>query len=257
MNVLRIITLFLALAAASAGGPGPASAKDEIDCLLCHGEMIEGLQVHTAVSMGCPSCHVGIDAADVPHRITNSVKRGLLADQPELCFSCHDSKMFTNKFKHPALDMGCSSCHNPHGSKNARLLTTTVPELCFGCHDRGMFTRKVMHGPVSAGLCLQCHTPHSSRTDSLLLAEPVRICCLCHAQILSKPHLISGTAGKGHPLGAGKDHGEKRKIKDPARKGKRFTCASCHDPHSGDSPQMIRFPMQSSMDICGNCHSAR
>lgn len=239
----------------------PASAaaapESEIDCLGCHGDLTAGMTEHAALAMGCRACHAGIDAGDVPHRITNGAKRGLASDLPGLCYGCHNEQRFVNKQVHAALTMGCGSCHNPHGSKHPRLMTTGVPELCFGCHDRGLFARREQHGPSAAGMCLHCHDPHAARHDKLLVTDPVRLCSNCHASVLEKPHLISGMGGKGHPVGTGKKGGEKRRLKDPARPGRSFSCISCHDPHSADMPKMIRFPMISVMDICANCHYNR
>ena len=249
---IRIIAFALLLFAAASAGP--AYARDEIDCLACHGELTAGLKAHTALSMGCVSCHGGIDASEIPHRIINSMKRGLLADPPRLCYSCHDEKNFVNKHIHPALETGCGSCHNPHASRTGMLLKAPVPELCNGCHDRALFTKNVQHGPAAAGLCLKCHDPHSSRYASLLVTEPVRLCGMCHATALSERHLINGTAGKGHPVGMVKEMDDRKRIKDPFRKGKRFCCVSCHDPHSADTAFLVRFPMKSAMEICKNCH---
>lgn len=252
---IRLIALVLLMGGAISAGR--SDAKEETDCLTCHGELIAGQKPHAAVTMGCASCHAGIDAAEVPHRTTNSVKRGLLAAPPQLCYGCHDEKTFTNKHVHPALEMGCGSCHNPHASRNSRLLKTPVPELCYECHDRAVFTRKFQHGPVAAGLCLQCHNAHSSRNDSLLVTSPVRLCGQCHTAVLSRQHLLSSTDGKGHPVGAVKETTNRKGIKDPVRKGKRFCCISCHDPHSANADSLVRFPMNSPMDICGNCHTGK
>ncbi len=237
-------------------GTGDAVAEAEVDCLACHGDLTAGKKAHTAVSLGCTTCHVAVDATEIPHRITNSVKRGLTAEPPRLCHTCHDKSAFELKHVHPALEMGCPTCHNPHASEQPNLLTAPVPELCTGCHDRAVFTKKFQHGPVAAGLCTQCHSPHASRYASLLTRPPVQLCGACHAATLIDRHLISGKEGKGHPLGADDGPG-RRKVKDPFRKGRRFCCVSCHDPHSSDAHYMVRFPMETPLDICKNCHASR
>jgi predicted CXXCH cytochrome family protein len=206
--------------------------------------------------MGCPTCHSGIDASDVPHKVTNGRKRGLSEDQPRICYGCHDEKKFTDEHVHPALLGGCTNCHQVHSSKNAKLLSSPVPEICFTCHDRSGFTRKNQHGPAAAGRCLDCHVPHAASDKALLGRRVVTLCLSCHPGVRTETHLVSAVGKKGHPIGLGKEGGEKRR-RDPNRAGKRFSCASCHDPHSADMPMMIRFPASSAMGICPQCHKGR
>ncbi len=77
--------------------------------------------------------------------------------------------------------MSCSSCHNPHGSTNVRLLKTgdSVSELCTKCHadKRGPFLWE--HAPVRQG-CTTCHDPHGSQNDSMLVAKLPLLCQRCH-----------------------------------------------------------------------------
>ena len=59
--------------------------------------------------------------------------------------------------------MSCSSCHNPHGSTNVRMLRagTDINESCTTCHaeKRGPFLWE--HAPVMEN-CVTCHDPHGS-----------------------------------------------------------------------------------------------
>ena len=238
----------------------PASA-DEVDCMKCHAALVVRQKVqHAAVQMGCPSCHSGItDALKVPHTKTTTFPKGLSADQPDLCYGCHDKEKFTKKHVHPAIGMGCTSCHNPHASQNEKLLVATVPDLCFNCHDKADFTRKNVHVPVEGGMCLDCHDPHSSDSYWLLQKDQLELCTGCHDTITKKPHVISGFGpAKGHPLGAPRKDKKTKKMKlpeDPARKGKPFACSSCHNPHSSDSIHLFRYPAKSAMELCVNCHN--
>jgi len=220
----------------------------EVDCLLCHGDLAKGKVVHAAVAMGCPTCHTAIDAQEVPHKKTNKLAKGLSAEQPELCYGCHEKIKFTNKTVHPALSMGCTGCHNPHSSKNEKLLVAEPPALCFNCHDKAEFSRKNVHMPVAGGLCLTCHNPHSTGTMALLNKEPINVCLECHEAVGKRPHAISGFSSSGHPLG-------KKNAKDPKRPGKKFYCGSCHNPHSSDFMKLFRYKATSSMGICTNCHN--
>jgi len=146
---------------------------EEINCLLCHGQLAGEKVVHAAVQMGCPTCHTAIDAKDIPHKKTGAVSKGLSSEQPDLCFGCHDKAKFQKKTVHAAIGMGCTGCHNPHSSKNAKLLVSGQPDLCFNCHDRKSFMgKKAVHPPVRGGMCTACHNPHSTDTPKLLVSEP-------------------------------------------------------------------------------------
>ena len=222
----------------------PASAA-EINCLKCHGKLKQGKSVHKALNMGCTTCHSGIDASTIPHKKTTALAKGLSSEQPSLCYGCHDQSLFTKKTVHAALAMGCTACHNPHSSKNARLLTSVPPALCFTCHDKAEFTKKNVHKPVASGDCMTCHTPHSSDEIALLSRNPLDLCSQCHPDTPHGQHISSRQTGSSEQ-GTG--------PQDPARPGKPFYCGSCHNPHSTDSPLLFRFNAQSVSKLCLNCH---
>ena len=227
--------------------PAPAHAAD-INCLMCHEDLVKAKVVHAAAQMGCPTCHTAIDAQDVPHKKTNKISKGLSADQPDLCYGCHDKTKFTNKTVHAALSMGCTGCHNPHSSKNEKLLNAQPPDLCFNCHDKTEFTRKNVHAPVAGGMCLTCHNPHSTSAMALLNKEPVKVCLECHENVAKRPHAIAGFSSSGHPIG-------KKNAKDTKRPGKKFYCGSCHNPHSSDYMKLFRYKATSTMGLCAHCHT--
>ena len=78
--------------------------------------------------------------------------------------------------------MECSSCHNPHGSTNVRLLKTgnSINESCATCHaeKRGPFLFE--HAGVSGDSCATCHDPHGSNNDRMLVAKLPFLCQRCH-----------------------------------------------------------------------------
>lgn len=236
-----IVMLFLFLCFSS------GSSAAEIDCLTCHADLINKNVKHPAVDMGCPTCHSAVDAAEVPHKMKNKIKKGLTSDQPDLCYGCHDKSLFTKKTVHAAIGMGCTGCHNPHSSDKQKLLQSDVPALCFTCHDKAEFSKKNVHAPVASGACLKCHGPHSSDDIALLKKEPFSVCLDCHAAVEKKPHAIKGFKNAGHPLW-------KKDRKDPKRPDRPFYCGSCHNPHSSDSVRLFRYNASSTMGICTNCH---
>ena len=77
--------------------------------------------------------------------------------------------------------MACSSCHNPHGSTNVRLLRVGnwINETCVSCHaeKRGPFLFEHAAGRES---CASCHDPHGSSNDRMLVAKVPMLCQRCH-----------------------------------------------------------------------------
>jgi predicted CXXCH cytochrome family protein len=116
------------------------------------------------------------------------------------CLDCH-SDLMDKKFKHPAAEMDCGSCHAPHGE------STGKPHRLYD---------------VPNSLCLGCHEDKD------------------------KGHVV-----RGHPI---------EKAKDPIYPDRKFTCISCHNPHSSNQPHMFRYntkiPVYESVNysICAVCH---
>ncbi|HTF99045.1 MAG TPA: cytochrome c3 family protein [Nitrospirota bacterium] len=229
----------------------PLSAAEKSPCLKCHQKLVKGKVIHKAVEMGCEACHGAINAGTVPHKKTNTLPRGLSSDQPDLCYGCHDQAMFTKKNVHPAIGMGCTTCHNPHSSMNKKLLTSVIPALCFTCHDKAGFTAKFVHPPVAGGECLTCHSPHSTDGIALLLKKPVAVCLDCHPDAVHGQHAPS----RQPPVTEQASEDYKGPVlQDPARPGRPFYCGSCHNPHSGMSPMLFRFDVKTRKDLCIQCH---
>lgn len=91
----------------------------------------------------------------------------------EPCLKCHIDKRGPFVFEHAAVRVdGCETCHNPHGSTNARLLKR----------------------PVVFTICLECHTgapgfgrradPIPTQSPSHNMADPrYQNCTTCHVRI--------------------------------------------------------------------------
>lgn len=52
----------------------------------------------------------------------------------ESCTPCHRDQSRPFAFVHEALREGCVSCHQPHGSINAKMLVYRDNNLCLRCH---------------------------------------------------------------------------------------------------------------------------
>ena len=149
----------------------PVFAEDT-DCTKCHESLSKGKVIHQALSMGCTTCHSAIDTNTVPHKTLNRNSKGLSTKQLDLCYGCHDKSQFMKNNVHSAIVLGCTSCHDPHSSSDAKLLVSNLPELCFNCHEKNLIVGKNNSHQLTAGeMCTSCHNPHSTDAPQLLLTK--------------------------------------------------------------------------------------
>ena len=159
--------------------PLPLKQRNGV-CLSCHEDghrtYWTGSQ-HQRRGLACTNCHQ-------VHQVHNS--RFVKATEIETCFQCHKDKRakLMSFSRHPLAEgkMECSSCHNPHGSPNPKLMVeASVNETCYKCHadKRGPFLWE--HAPVREN-CATCHDPHGTSTFSMLKMRVPRLCQQCHAE---------------------------------------------------------------------------
>jgi DmsE family decaheme c-type cytochrome len=165
------------------GGPGtienplrmtPQRASEM--CATCHNRgdhaLWEGSQ-HDSRNVGCVTCH-SVHAPVGPSQIK-------AATQPQLCDSCHPDKIAKlDRSGHMPVREGkmeCTTCHNPHGATNVRLLRIgdSIGELCTSCHaeKRGPYLWE--HAPSRDG-CATCHDPHGTSNERMLVSKPPILC---------------------------------------------------------------------------------
>jgi predicted CXXCH cytochrome family protein len=108
--------------------------KDPAACFECHRQEQGEFQLpqHHPVlegKMNCVQCHD-------PHGSDILKPAGGLARTRlnESCAQCHREQTRPFVFEHPALREGCTVCHTPHGSINAKLLIQRDLNLCLRCH---------------------------------------------------------------------------------------------------------------------------
>ena len=189
-----------ALGCESCHGPGEAHASDpekvkpmQFDkisakavtdtCVTCHDRGMHALwkgSQHEARNVSCVSCHS-------VHQPKSAKAQLKTVNQQQQCMSCHRDKVAKlDRSGHMPVREGkmeCSSCHNPHGSTNVRLLKAgnTINESCATCHaeKRGPFLFE--HAGVSGDSCATCHDPHGSNNDRMLVAKLPFLCQRCHS----------------------------------------------------------------------------
>ena len=96
----------------------------------------------------------------------------------DACAQCHRKQHGPFVFEHEAVREGCNTCHRPHGSVNAKLLTERNAVLCMKCHfqqQQGagtVYIGGVNHTTfLSQGTCWSaaCHEAvHGSQVNSSL-----------------------------------------------------------------------------------------
>lgn len=107
--------------------------RDPETCFQCHLEMRGSfaLPYRHPIEEGkvsCGDCHN-------PHE-GRMIKGGSTspASANDTCFRCHTQQRGPHIFEHEALREGCTTCHNPHGSVNQKMLVSRNPDLCLRCH---------------------------------------------------------------------------------------------------------------------------
>lgn len=149
-------------------------------CVTCHDRKTHALWAgsqHDQRNVSCLTCH-SVHTPKGPSQLK-------AANEPALCATCHKNVVNRQyRVNHMPVREGkmrCSSCHNPHGSTNTKLLKTgtTVDEACSSCHaeKRGPYLWE--HAPV-ANACVTCHDPHGSNNERMLVAKVPFLCQRCH-----------------------------------------------------------------------------
>lgn len=224
--------------------PVPLDPKaDATVCLQCHEDKSKGKSVHSAIAMGCTTCHeirVNKDVTRV--KLTTTTAYGL-------CLTCHADKD-ASQIKgtvHPPAVRDCLKCHDPHTSDNKnQLLKATSGDkkdnLCLTCHNEGLNVpeKGSRHAALDSG-CDTCHVTHKTGPEPTLenryhltKAAPA-LCIDCHDPKdadLQKAH-------HNQPFGTA-------------------NCLQCHDPHQSAAPKlMAKFvhPPFADKDGCDTCHA--
>jgi len=160
----------------------PREASDT--CLSCHNRSAHTDWAggkHDSRNMSCLTCH----SVHAPKSEKAQLKT---AGVQETCVQCHVKEVNKiHKSSHMPVGgqygnkMECTTCHNPHGSQNVKMLKegTSITDACVTCHaeKRGPFLWE--HAPVREG-CTSCHDAHGSNNERMLVAKLPMLCQRCH-----------------------------------------------------------------------------
>jgi predicted CXXCH cytochrome family protein len=243
-GTLLLFLIFMAGGAFAGKHPVPLDPKaDPKTCLECHSDKTEGKSVHSAMAMGCTTCH--------EIRVNKDVTRlKLTTTTPQaLCITCHsdkDAKTIKGHVHQPAI-RDCLKCHDPHSSPNKfQLLKPAEGEdkdknLCLSCHKIGVDVPKggSRHAALDMG-CSTCHVTHKTgevgkrEFDYHLTKATPQLCFDCH-------DVSSADLQKAH-------------NNQPFDKA---DCLTCHNPHESKGPKLqnkfVHAPF-SDKDSCSSCH---
>ena len=225
----------IGMAIVGAMGLSPADRAEASDTCAgrCHKTVRTKAHTHSGMDAAeCEDCHQVQEEGDPTCK---SKKVFAAPEDPGVCLDCHDAP--DAEHAHPAIEMGCLSCHDPHGGKDAaNLKAASVAEQCADCHDVSTEGPKggSIHGPVKAGDCVKCHDPHASKHSPLLRQPREKLCVECHT--------LDKLTAKENPMGS---------LHGPVRAG---ACLSCHFPHQGPSPKLLR---QDDDGLCLGCHGPK
>ncbi len=168
------------------------------------------------------------------------------------CQACHDTAVNPafQKTSHAKLADSCASCH-PNVAAHVKAQTSgekgPIPSLkglkandinsiCLSCHEKGRQAnyRMSMHSRLNVP-CTQCHSVHAPKSvkGQLKTRTDPETCFTCH----KKERAMS-----------------LRTSHHPVREGK-LSCASCHNPHDGNSPKMLNA--DSVNELCYQCHAEK
>jgi predicted CXXCH cytochrome family protein len=245
----RALWMALALAAMLTGRAGaqihPVPLDQNTDakkCVECHEDKTKGKSVHSAMAMGCMSCH--------EVRVTKDVTRIKLitATPVSLCVSCHaDKKAADIKGTiHPPAVRDCLTCHDPHATDNKNQLLKPMTggekeNLCLTCHQTGLHVpdKGSRHAALDMG-CDTCHVTHKTG------AEPTQE---------NRFHLT-----KSAPALCLDCHDAKDPDLQKAHQNQPFAtanCLECHDPHQSSAPKLMRAFMHAPFEAkgCDTCHA--
>jgi predicted CXXCH cytochrome family protein len=195
---------------------------DPATCLECHSDKSKGKHVHSAIAMGCTTCHSVTSAKGV-------TLISLVSPANELCFTCHEKS--SDKVLHgPYAEGECVACHSPHASNYPDQLLTGRQDLCLGCHARARLKVNRRQDTVTTPWGVTLTFTQMQGWQYLNLNKT-----------LTGNHPVEGHPVTGPNTALGKGSPE-------------ITCLSCHEPHHSKNPNLMPPNVKNQTALCETCH---
>jgi predicted CXXCH cytochrome family protein len=264
-----------------------ASVRTTVHDLRTSAPDERNLAGQTAAESGtCAACH----RTHSPARTRTVTSQ---TDPSGACLTCHADGQCGAKaggfdFHHPTGDLvtrgaepaqplTCTSCHNPHTDAHPSFLCAEPDTLCQQCHQQQASLVSGKHNFTAGGdlvngrdlparqtgNCAFCHDVHYGSGPSLWAAtrqapsEPDQYCTTCHQSGGSAGDHVAATmqhpldeAAVARPGGLPRFNAAGQRDEAGA-----ISCATCHNPHAGAQPAMLRVgPDESTEQLCLTCH---
>lgn len=163
-------------------------------CYDCHREKRAQMNYssHHPVREGrmkCSSCHTVHGGDDRLVASSDGVN--------SLCTQCHASKSGPFVFEHAAVEEGCGTCHEPHGTVANNLLKQNEPFLCLQCHEAHFHVGR-------AGVTSPVVNPTGGSNNPFGASGWRKAfttkCTQCHSQVHGSDLPSQGISGRGGAL---------------------------------------------------------
>jgi len=239
-------------AAADKQAPSPAKATTSADfvgadtCATCHEEVTKNFAtnphskmvlMHGSNGVTCENCHgsgkAHVEGGGDVTKIFNPAKAST-KEVDARCLSCHaETHPNFERSPHAKANVGCTSCHSVHASKEDHLLKASQPALCYQCHtDVKPSFSMPFHHRVNEGLikCNDCHDVHGTFSPNNLrtTADQNAVCTKCHTDVRG-PFVFEHAPVRAEG------------------------CTACHTPHGSQNARLLNMP---NIDVlCNQCHS--
>lgn len=200
---------------------------------------------HGRQDVSCLSCHTGHQAS-------------LRQPSEALCTSCHSRVIApAGRYTHlPVAQRMCTTCHDPHGTRQRYDLPRDLTTVCQSCHDVTSKSSLAAHRgfPVKGTACISCHDPHAFDRSKHLIKPvahaPFRAgrCTACHRQ-------GSTALTRRQPELCFACH-QQSTVKNPKDTVVHFPvargfCTGCHAPHASRERALLT---DREAYTCMNCH---
>lgn len=213
-------------------GKGSIAKPRNSECTACHKNdrklMNWAFNEHNKAGGSCTDCH---EMHVSPVTRSTSLGAPKVDKNSAVCLKCHQdvNSQFRMHSRHPVLQgaMGCTSCHNPHGSDQAALKSKS--EQCLTCHQSHRGPKVFEHAPVVED-CTSCHAPHGSPNRGLLSVSQPAVCLQCHS-------IAQGKHGRGTGVEPSPQSGTRTISGSVLR-----SCTSCHGAiHGSQQDPLLRY----------------
>ena len=171
----------------------------------------------------------------------------------------------TGDHVHPAVKLGCTSCHSIENREDASyvVLKQAKASLALSVISRRRFCTRIF--PYASGMCMRCHNPHLSANPRLLRAKVNELCLSCHLRTAETVPSRYCRRSHSRPTTAWTSlRASSREWKSRSADRREMSCISCHLAHGGAQLHLLKMGAEipedalnqntETKDMCRKCH---